>query len=90
MIALPQFSLSMTNHLALRFVAAGLALAVAACGGGSEGEELIASNSQLSAEQIDAALGPADQPGLDSLPAEGGENEAGASGNDMNSAEEQQ
>ncbi|MDQ3479694.1 MAG: hypothetical protein M3438_11175 [Pseudomonadota bacterium] len=40
--------------------AAGLALALAACGGG-DGGELAAGNSQLSQAQIDAALGPADQ-----------------------------
>jgi hypothetical protein len=43
---------------------AALAFALAACGGG-DGGELAAGNSQLSQAQIDAALGPADQAGVE-------------------------
>ena len=48
----------------MRFVfAAALALALAACGSGgsSEDDELATDRSDISAAQLDAALGPADQ-----------------------------
>lgn len=56
----------------MRLVAvAALAFALAACGGGGDGGELAAGNSQLSQAQVDAALGPADQSMVeDALPAE--------------------
>jgi len=44
----------------LVFVAA-LALALAACGGGGSDDELATGGSNISAAQLDAALGPADQ-----------------------------
>jgi hypothetical protein len=43
---------------------AALGLALAACGGG-DGDELAAGNGQLDPAQIDAALGPADQGGIE-------------------------
>ena len=73
---------------------AALAFSLAACGG--DGEELAAGNSQLSPAQVDAALGPADQSGIeDAVPSDNGveanlaENEA-ASANASAAAEDEE
>ena len=74
-------------------VVAGLAFALAACGGDG-GEELAAGNSQLSSAQVDAALGPADQSGADdglaADPLMNGLGNAGEAGPANNSAAEEE
>ena len=68
----------------MRFLAvAALAAALTACGGGDDGEQFAAGNSELSQAQIDAALGPADQRGIeDALPADQALNGLGNIGNE--------
>jgi len=50
---------------------AAFAFALAACGSSGDGGDLAAGNSEVSAAQVDAALGPADQSsGQDAIAAE--------------------
>lgn len=59
------------------FAFAALVLALAACNRGDDGEQLAGGTSELSAAQIDAALGPADQSAAqDAAPADGEQNGA--------------
>ena len=73
----------------MRFLAvAALAAALAACGGGDDGDQFAAGNSELSQAQIEAALGPADQSGVeDALPADSALNGLGNMGNDAAAAD---
>jgi hypothetical protein len=71
----------------MRFLAAAaLAAALAACGG-DDGAQLAAGNSRLTAAQVDAALGPADQSAIeDALPEDAGLNGIGNLGNESTAA----